>query len=101
MIIYNATVKIEPTIAAEWLEWMQMVHIPEVISTGLFVDYRISRLTQPILDDDITYIIQYELEDMNHLEKYQSQYAPDLQKAHQERYAGKFVAFRTVMDTDV
>ena len=101
MIIYNVTVKIEPTIAAEWLEWMQMVHIPEVISTGLFVDYRISRLTQPILDDDITYIIQYELEDMNHLEKYQSQYAPDLQKAHQERYAGKFVAFRTVMDTDV
>jgi hypothetical protein len=31
-------------------------------------------------------------------EEYQSMHAPKLQKEHTDKYSGKFVAFRTILD---
>jgi hypothetical protein len=44
MILYNVTVSIDPSIHEEWLEWMKAKHIPDVMSTGCFVEARISRV---------------------------------------------------------
>ncbi len=38
MIIYNVTVKIDNDVVAEWLNWMQTVHIPDVMQTGYFTE---------------------------------------------------------------
>ncbi len=97
MILYNVTVKIDKDVHADWLQWMKDIHIPDVLSTGMFVDNKLCRV---MIDeaDGFTYSIQYFCKNMEILEKYNKEYAPRLQKEHQDRYAGKFVAFRTLMD---
>jgi hypothetical protein len=44
MILYNVTVSIDPAIHEEWLEWMKVKHIPDVMNTGCFIEARISRV---------------------------------------------------------
>ncbi len=97
MVVYNVTVKIDPEIHEEWLQWMRLHHIPKVLGTGIFNKCRISRLELKE-SDGITYVIQYDAKSHEALNKYMAQYAPDLQKEHIDRYANRFVAFRTYLD---
>jgi hypothetical protein len=98
MIIYNVTVKIDNEHHDDWLEWMQSTHIPDVMATGSFLSYRLSRVISMEDNDGTTYSIQYLCPDMKTLHQYQVHQAPDLQKEHTERYEGKFVAFRTLLE---
>lgn len=100
MVLYNVTVKINTAMQADWLEWMQETHIPEVLGTGCFKENRISRLVLPADPDNDgeTYSLQYLCPDMETLQRYQKDFAPALQQAHTARYEGHFVAFRTVME---
>ncbi len=97
MIIYNVTVKVDHEVHDDWLNWMQQVHIPEVMGTGKFVEHQIAKV---LVDDQdgITYAIQYKCASMQDLEAYQSDHAPALQRDHAERYKDKFVAFRTLLE---
>jgi len=95
MILYNVTVSLEPSIHTDWLEWMKNIHIPEVMATGFFVENKICRI---LVDDEITYAIQYSCDSLEKLHDYQENYAPELQKKHTERYKGKFGAFRTLLE---
>lgn len=97
MIVYNVTINIDADAHDEWLAWMKDEHIPEVMSTGLFTD---SRMMKVLADDDggITYAIQYTAADMAHYERYRAEHAPRLQAKTQERYGGRFVAFRTLLE---
>lgn len=96
MIIYNVTVNIDVDVHDDWLHWMQNVHIPEVMNTGMFLESKISRILAEE-EGGKSYAIQYLCESMNTYEKYKSDFAPDLQQKHTARYAGKFVAFRTLL----
>ena len=95
MILYNVTVSLDPSIHTDWLEWMKNIHIPEVMATGFFVENKICRV---LVDDEITYAIQYSCESLEKLHDYQENYAPELQQKHTERYKGKFGAFRTLLE---
>lgn len=96
-IIYNVTIQVEKDIAEEWLSWMKEVHIPDVMATKMFESYQITRIIkdQP---DGVSFAVQYTCTDMKTLHKYQIQHAQKLQAEHTERYQGKFVAFRTLME---
>jgi len=98
MILYNVTVTIDLAIHDDWVKWMKNQHIPDVMSTRMFLSYRMSRLLSHEHDDAEIYTIQYLAKDMAHLVRYNEEFAPELQKQHRERYEGKFVAFRTVME---
>lgn len=97
MIIYSVTVKIDLDVHNEWLHWMKSVHIPEVLNTKKFVDYRMLKVLAQDETDGITYNIQYRAQTMSDYFDYQNEYAPALQKDHTERYKDKFVAFRTLL----
>lgn len=99
MIIYNVTLSVDENIHLEWLEWMKTTHIPDVLATGLFVEHRIFKLVTPSPEVGVTYAIQYTLNSLDDLEKYQREFSDKLQKETIERYAGKFHAFRTVLET--
>jgi len=97
MIIYNVTVNIENDVREEWLEWMKNIHIPEVMNTGHFLEHKICKV---LVDEEqgTTYSIQYTANSMEELEEYQKTHAPRLQKEHSNKYEGKFVAFRTLLE---
>lgn len=98
MIIYSVTVSIDPAIEADWKEWMQKVHIPDVMATGYFMASHFQKLLEPKPDPGVaTYNIQYECESKAEYNRYQEMAAPALQADHTARYKDKFVAFRTIL----
>lgn len=101
MIIYNVTVKVDPGIQTEWLEWMKSEHIPRVMNSGMFLEYKISRILEQDETDGVTYAIQYLCNSMDQFETYRQEFAPALQQEHLDKYKDKFVAFRTVMEVIV
>jgi hypothetical protein len=99
MVQYNVTVKIDRRVHDEWIHWMLEHHIPEVLSTGLFLENTVSRMFEEEEEGDgITYAFQYYLRSLDDYRTYQTQFAPALQQDHRSRYEGRFVAFRTVME---
>ncbi len=98
MVLYNVTVTLELSIHEDWLRWMLETHIPDVMITGMFISYRMSRLIGHDHNDAEIYTIQYLLKDLDHLTRYQQEFAPDLQRQVRERYEGKFEVFRTIME---
>lgn len=96
MYIYNVTVNIEKSAHDEWLSWMKETHIPDVMSTGMFLS---NRILQVMVEEEsgITYSVQYEVKDMETLQLYNEMYAAKLQQEHIEKFKDKFVAFRTVL----
>lgn len=97
MVLYNVTVNIDEDVHDEWLQWMKEVHIPDVMNTGHFLENKICKILAES-EGGISYAIQYLCKDMNEYENYQSSHAPRLQKDHTDRYGGKFVAFRTLLE---
>jgi pyruvoyl-dependent arginine decarboxylase (PvlArgDC) len=97
MILYNVTVNIDLDVSKEWLDWMKKVHIPDVLATGLFLENKIARIHAEE-EGGISYSIQYLLKNWEDYNTYQSEYAAELQKDHQDKYAHKCVAFRTVLE---
>ncbi len=97
MIIYNVTVNIENDVREEWLQWMKTKHIPDVMATGYFLENKICKV---LIDEEqgTTYSIQYTCSSMDDLKEYQAKHAPRLQKEVTDKYANKFVAFRTLLE---
>lgn len=96
MIVYNITIKVLPGIEAEWIKWQKEEHIPDIMSSGNFVDYKFYKL----LDEDeegITFIIQYFASSLKNYQKYIDKTAPKLREKAIQKWGDRFIAFRTVM----
>ena len=99
MIVYSVTVNIDESIHDDWFAWMKNKHIPDVMATGYFSEYRMLRVISRQDDEQgISYNIQYTCASMADLHQYQVQKAPALQKEHSDLYDGKFAAFRTLLE---
>ena len=97
MYIYNVTITLEPEIEAQWLQWMQQEHIPQMIHTGKFLG---ALMTKVLTDQDLggpTYSVQYRCSSKEILQRYYNEDAENM-RAQSAPYAGKFIAFRTELD---
>jgi hypothetical protein len=97
MIIYNVTTKVTYNIHEHWLQWMKEQHIPEIMATGLFHDYRMCRLLEQDDQDGPTYTVQYSTDTLENYQTFLQEYAPLLRQKGYEQFGDQFVAFRTVM----
>lgn len=98
MILYNVTVNIDAEVEQEWFTWMKEVHVPDVMATGMFVENKVFKLLQEE-PQGTTYSFQYFAKSLNNIEEYQQKYAPKLQQDVNSRYANKFVAFRSLLES--
>lgn len=99
MIIYNVTVNIDDDVHDAWKHWMKEVHIPEVLGTGMFLENRFMKVLVEEEMGGTTYAIQYTCENMERFRQYEEQFAPSLRADAEKRFGGKFVAFRTLLET--
>ena len=95
MIIYSVTVAIEAAVEQEWLEWMQRVHVPEVVQTGCFSECRIHKVIEA---DEPTYVMQYRCASLAEYHRYRESFASAMQKDHTDRFAGRFRASRQLLE---
>lgn len=98
MLLYNVTVAVEPEVQEEWLQWMESVHLPEVMSTGKFERCRMFYI-HPMEPEQVpSYSIQYEAETMENYEDYIRNFGPELRQKTVEKYGEKVLAFRTLLE---
>ncbi len=98
MIVYNITVKIEAGIEAEWLQWQKEEHIPEIMATGLFSEYKFFKLLDVDDTDGPTFVVQYFAPSRTEYDRYISEHAPALRQRAHAVWGNRFVAFRTIME---
>ncbi|MFC5047478.1 DUF4286 family protein [Aquimarina hainanensis] len=97
MYIYNVTINVEESIHEEWIEWMKKEHIPQMLATGKFSKALMTRVLVEEEMGGITYSVQYTTENKETLQQYYTENAEKL-RAESNRFAGKFVAFRTELE---
>lgn len=97
-IIYNVTVLVDHNVAEEWKSWMTKIHIPDVMKTGFFTEFKFSKVIQDPQEGGDSYAIQYVAKSMSALNEYQLNHAPALQKEHTDKYGEKCLAFRTLLE---
>lgn len=97
-IIYSVTVRVDTVIAQEWLAWMRTVHIPEVLATGCFRGCTVGRVLEPAAGEREAFVVEYAAASGERLREYRERYAEALQRAHTDRYAGRFEASRSVRE---
>jgi hypothetical protein len=96
-VMYAVAIRVDQAIAAEWLEWMRQVHVPEVLATGCFRRCTIQReAANGTVDGRVGFVLEYLAGSAELLTRYQREHAPALQVAHTTRYAGRFEATRSV-----
>ncbi len=98
MFVYNITVKVIPEIEKDWIEWQRKEHIPDVMASGCFKEYKLFRLLEQEEEDGITYVVQYFASSLDDYTRYIEETAPLLRKKARDRWGNKFIAFRTVME---
>lgn len=98
MLIYSVTIMIEKDIEADWLRWMQEVHVPDVMRTGYFSESYLHQLLEPEPEPGTsTYNVQYTCIHENAYQQYLETDSPRLRKDIADRYGNRFVAFRTLL----
>lgn len=94
MLFYVVRISLAADAVPEWLDWMLHKHIPDVLATGAFEDYRLYRLLPEETGPQITFIIQYRCRSQAALDDYLSHHAPALRRQHEERFTNRFQAQR-------
>jgi hypothetical protein len=96
MYIYSVTVSIQKELATEYVAWMKKTHIPMLMATGYFTEYKMCKVLN-VDDEGETFSMQYHFNKMEDIENYQKLEAPRLQADMKAIYDGKYVAFRNVL----
>lgn len=97
MIIYNITINVDESIHEDWINWMQEIHVPEVLATGKFTK---ALMSEVLVKEDlggVTYSIQYTCDSSELLLKYYQEDAQRLRDAVVKKFGDKFGVFRTEM----
>ena len=98
MILYNITYSVDQPIEREWLRWMKDEHVPAIAATGLTMQTNTLKLLTEIENGGATYTVQCWFQTMEDFVTYQSQHQPALQQQVADRYASRYVSFRTLLE---
>lgn len=97
MVSYNVTIVIKEKRHDEWLQFMNEVHIPDVMMSCKFKEYRFWKLENLDESEGITYNVQYIAADFDAVDEYLEHHAAKLQEEHSEIFGNDFVSFRSFM----
>jgi hypothetical protein len=76
---------------------MKEDHIPKVLETGCFTDFKFYRIMEDNQSDGMTYAVQYFASELSHYFDYKEKYAEALQKEFKDTWPGKYSTFRTLL----
>ncbi len=77
---------------------MKAKHIPDVLRTGMFVDYKIYKVLHDNNDGTISYSVQYFATSLDLVVQYLEVFAPAMAEEHRLKFINKHVAFRTLLE---
>ena len=99
MFIHNITIKVDREIKEEWMKWQMNEHIPEIMSTNLFNDFKVFQLLDQDDEDGPTYVIQYFTDSKKNYDHYIDTYASGFIEKAFKKWGNKFISFKTLMQS--
>lgn len=97
MIVYNISNKVAIEIEADWVKWQRHEHIPAIMASGQFTDYKFYKMLEDDDDETVTYVVQYFAPSIEIYHNYIRNFAPQLRKQAFDKWGNLFIAFRSVM----
>lgn len=98
MFIHNVTTNVSWNVHEAWLAWMQQEHMPAILATNCFVEYRLLKLHGQDETEGPTYVAQYYAESKALYNRYLELYANDFRKEITEKWGENIYAFRTLLE---
>ncbi len=98
MILYNLTIKIDNSIKAEWLQWMQGEFIPLIERSTQLSEPKLCKLLDLDEKDGITYALQLFCQNKKQLEDFRTEKEQSLQIKLLQQFPNKLVFFPTAME---
>lgn len=95
--LYNITTLVAHSIAVDWLKWMKEKHIPEIMRTGCFLEYRLLQLKDQDETEGLTYSLQLLAGNQEEYERYLKEFAPALREDARQHWGENALSFRTLM----
>jgi len=99
MMLYNITFNVDLDIEEEWLSWIKISYITNVMRTGSFQNYRLFKLLSDTENNGTTYALQFYAKNLDDIETYIEKHAPNIVKEHNEKFKYKQVAFMTLLES--
>lgn len=99
MVVYNISLKVNKAVEDEWVNWQREEHIPDIMASGQFTEYKFYRLLEEEDDETATYIVQYFAVSLDNYHYFIKHVAPILRKKASDKWSDQFVAFRSVMQS--
>jgi hypothetical protein len=97
MIIYNVTIKVDVSIADEWLQWLFDEHIPDMMQTRCFSSHKVVRLLEVDDTEGPTFAVQYNADSKADYNRYIQLHALEMRQRSNDKWGNQFIAFRSVM----
>jgi hypothetical protein len=98
MFLFNNTIGIDRVVEQQWLSWMKETHIPAVMSTGLFTEFKMYKVLHENEDDTVSYSIQFFSPTLSKVQQYLEKFAPAHSTELQKEFKNRHVAFRTLLE---
>jgi hypothetical protein len=95
--LYNITTLVAHPISIEWLNWMRAKHIPEIMKSGCFLEYRLLQLQDQDETEGLTFSLQLLAEKREDYERYLRDFAPTLREEALQNWGENALSFRTLM----
>lgn len=96
-VIYNVTVKVQSSIANDWIKWLLEEHIPAIMQTGCFTTHRVVQLLETDDSEGPTYAIQYHANSISDYQRYIDEHAAHFRQDSIGKWGDRFIAFRSIM----
>jgi hypothetical protein len=98
MMLYNVTIGIDKAVEAEWLTWMRDHHIPAVMATGYFYDYKMYKVLHDQGEETTSYSVQFFAPSIKNVVAYLELSAPVIMNELKTEFRDRHVAFQTLLE---
>ena len=98
-VYYMVWFRVDEGTEDEWNQWMDKVHIPDILAAEGFISARKFCVQRDSAGLSFNYVTMYEIESLEAFERYNtSDYAERMREEHSSRYAHFVMAARTVLE---
>jgi hypothetical protein len=97
MLLYNVTIGLDKDMEQEWVQWMKVTHIPDVLKTGMFTSAKMYKVLHDQEDNSVSYSVQYFARSIENVQQYLDVFAHRLREEQRQRFPNN-VAFRTLLE---
>lgn len=98
MLIHNVTSKVDHSVHAAWLKWMERAYLPAVMESGTVAGYTLTRLLGVDESDGLTYALLLTFDSRLVFNIYQEKHALSHQQAIRDKWGDGVLGFASTLD---